>query len=57
VAQSGYQNAYGAMAGIASVVLVLWIPLYYWGKSIRHATWNWPVISYIHWKDDREVGE
>ncbi|KAJ3518801.1 hypothetical protein NM208_g14376 [Fusarium decemcellulare] len=55
--KSGYQVAYGTMAGIAAVVLVLWIPFYVWGKRIRHATWNWPFVSYIHWDDDREVGE
>ncbi|KAM5351598.1 hypothetical protein ACJ41O_004321 [Fusarium nematophilum] len=55
--QSGYQVAYGTMAGIAGAVLVLWIPFYVWGKKIRHVTWNWPLVSYIHWDDDREVGE
>ncbi|KIE00041.1 MFS transporter, partial [Metarhizium majus ARSEF 297] len=54
---SGYQNAYGAMAGISAGVLILWIPLYFWGKKIRHATWKWRVLSFIHWNDDREVGE
>ncbi|KPM40653.1 hypothetical protein AK830_g5891 [Neonectria ditissima] len=54
---SGYHNAFGAMAGISALVLVMWIPFYFWGKKIRHATWHWPVISYIHWDDDREVGE
>lgn len=57
VNNSGYQNAYGTMAGIASCILILWLPLYFWGKNVRHATWHWPVISYIHWNDDREVGE
>lgn len=57
VEQSGYQNAYGAMAGIAAAVLIMWVPLYVWGKKIRHVTWNWPIVSYVHWTDDREVGE
>jgi len=57
VAESGYLNAYGAMAGISAAVILTWIPLYFWGKQIRHTTWNWPIISYIHWCDDREVGE
>ncbi|KAH8196873.1 hypothetical protein TruAng_008955 [Truncatella angustata] len=57
VEQSGYLNAYGAMAGIAAAVLLMWIPLYIWGKAIRHTTWHWPLLSYIHWDDDREVGE
>ncbi|KAH7162693.1 major facilitator superfamily domain-containing protein [Dactylonectria estremocensis] len=54
---SGYQNAFGAMAGIAASVLIMWVPFYFWGKRIRHITWHWPLISYIHWDDDREVGE
>ncbi|KAK9421628.1 putative Major facilitator superfamily (MFS) profile domain-containing protein [Seiridium unicorne] len=57
VEQVGYLNAYGTMAGIAAAVLLLWIPLYIWGKAIRHATWNWKMLSYIRWEDDREVGE
>jgi len=27
------------------------------GKRIRHATWNWRLISYVHWDEDREVWE
>ncbi|KAI1082805.1 major facilitator superfamily domain-containing protein [Whalleya microplaca] len=57
VEEAGYTDAYGAMAGIAGFILLFWIPLYFWGKAIRHATWNWPFLSYIHWADDREVGE
>lgn len=54
---SGYQDAFGAMAGIAGGVLIMWIPLYFWGKKIRHYSWKWRVISFIHWDNDREVGE
>lgn len=57
VAQAGYLNAYGVMAAISAAVLLGWVPLFFWGKKIRHATWRWRVISYIHWSDDREVGE
>jgi len=57
VEKSGYQNAYGVMAAISAVVILMFLPLYWWGKKIRHVTWSWPVISYIHWDDDREVGE
>lgn len=45
------------MAGIAGAVLILWIPLYFWGKQIRHNSWKWRVISFVHWDNDREVGE
>ncbi|KAL6828593.1 MFS general substrate transporter [Trichoderma camerunense] len=54
---SGYRDAFGAMAGIAGGVLIMWIPLYFWGKKIRHYSWKWRVISFIHWDNDREVGE
>jgi Major Facilitator Superfamily len=57
IEKSGYVNAYGAMAGISAVVLLFWIPLYIWGKRIRHATWHWSITSYVHWDEDREVGE
>jgi hypothetical protein len=57
VAEAGYLNAYGTMAAISAAVLLCWIPLFFWGKKIRHVTWQWRVISYIHWSDDREVGE
>ncbi|KAL2129075.1 hypothetical protein VTI74DRAFT_8267 [Chaetomium olivicolor] len=57
VAEAGYVRAYGTMAAISAAVLLCWIPLYFWGKKIRHATWKWRVVSYIHWRDDREVGE
>lgn len=57
VAQSGYQDAYGVMAAISAAVIFMWVPLYVWGKRIRHVTWQWPVVSYIHWDEDREVGE
>jgi hypothetical protein len=57
VAQSGYQDAYGVMAAISAGVILMWVPLYFFGKRVRHATWSWPLISCIHWSDDREVGE
>ncbi|KAK0657330.1 major facilitator superfamily domain-containing protein [Cercophora newfieldiana] len=57
VEKSGYMNAFGAMAGISALVIVMAGPLFLWGKRIRQATWGWKVISYIHWSDDREVGE
>jgi hypothetical protein len=57
IAQAGYINAYSTMAAIAAVVILFWIPLFLWGKKLRHATWQWPIISYIRWNADREVGE
>ncbi|KAI3328911.1 MFS general substrate transporter [Xylariaceae sp. AK1471] len=57
IAEVGYLNAYGTMAAIAAAVLLLWIPLYLWGKPLRHRTWQWRIVSYVHWAKDREVGE
>ncbi|KAF9880023.1 hypothetical protein CkaCkLH20_02834 [Colletotrichum karsti] len=57
IEKSGYVNAFGAMAGVATAVLVMWVPLFVWGKTIRHESWRWPIVSYIHWSEDREVGE
>ncbi|RDL31070.1 Uncharacterized protein BP5553_09859 [Venustampulla echinocandica] len=53
----GYLNAYGTMAGISAAVLLCGIPIYIFGKEIRHRSWNWSVVKFVHWDDDREVGE
>lgn len=57
VDSAGYLDAYGAMAGISAAIILLWVPLFIFGKRIRGTTWKWPVVSYIHWDGDREVGE
>ncbi|KAJ0158942.1 hypothetical protein CTA2_10590 [Colletotrichum tanaceti] len=40
VEEAGYENPFGALAGIASAVLVIWVPLFVWGKTIRNEAWN-----------------
>lgn len=58
ISQSGYERAFGAMAGISGAVMLGWIPFYVWGKRIRHATWQWGFVRRMaHWHEDREVGE
>ncbi|KAF9696857.1 hypothetical protein EKO04_005704 [Ascochyta lentis] len=58
VQKSGYLNAYGAMAGISGGLIVLGVPFFIWGAKIRSATWQWaPVRKFVHWDEDREVGE
>ncbi|EME78795.1 uncharacterized protein MYCFIDRAFT_157527 [Pseudocercospora fijiensis CIRAD86] len=58
IEKSGYQNAFGAMAGISAAVLVCWIPFFVFGKRIRHASLQWPIIDRaVKWSVDREVGE
>ncbi|KAF5658717.1 major facilitator superfamily transporter [Fusarium heterosporum] len=55
---SGYTQSFGAMAGISGGVLLLWIPMYVWGRRVRQATWTWGFIEdLVHWHRDREVGE
>jgi hypothetical protein len=53
----GYLNAYGTMAAISAAILLFVIPLYMYGKRIRHSTWEWRVVKWVHWHDDRETGE
>lgn len=58
IAKSGYAGSFGAMAGISVAILILWVPMYYFGSRIRHATIDWPVMkNIIEWNEDREVGE
>ncbi|KAF5600898.1 transcription factor Pig1p [Fusarium pseudoanthophilum] len=53
---SGYANAFGAMAGISGAVILCWVPIYIWGRRIRHATWSWGYIEkFVHWNVDREM--
>ncbi|KAL3435988.1 major facilitator superfamily domain-containing protein [Aspergillus tetrazonus] len=55
--ESGYEAAFGAMAGISGGCLLFFIPLFFWGKPIRQAATKWPFLQFVFWKDDREVGE
>ncbi|KAH7145363.1 major facilitator superfamily domain-containing protein [Dactylonectria estremocensis] len=58
IAKDGYAGAFGAMAGITGGIILLGIPVYVYGKRIRHTTWNWGFIrNFAHWDEDREVGE
>jgi hypothetical protein len=46
------------MAGISAAILILWIPMYFYGKRIRQASIQWPIMrDLIRWDLDREVGE
>ncbi|KAK5132327.1 hypothetical protein LTR08_009162 [Meristemomyces frigidus] len=58
IAKSGYQNAFGAMAGISAAVLSMWIIFFVYGKRIRLASLQWPIIARsIAWHADRDIGE
>jgi hypothetical protein len=44
ITASGYPGTFGAMTGIMFGVVLLGLPLWYWGKQIRHVTAKWRVI-------------
>ncbi len=46
------------MAGIEAAILLGAVPFYFYGKRMRHASWEWAIIrKTVHWNEDREVGE
>lgn len=57
IERSGHAITFGALAGIQVAILIVWIPLYIWGKKIRHITLQWRIVKGTRWADDREVGE
>jgi hypothetical protein len=46
VKRSGYQAAFGEMVAIQTGVILLAIPLFFYGKQIRHKSAGWKVISW-----------
>lgn len=55
--KDGYAGAFAVMAAICFVVFAGWIPMYFWGKRLRHATYDWRLMRSVHWHVDRETGE
>ncbi len=45
------------MAAINGSVLLMAIPLYFYGKRIRHSSLEWRALRFVQWNEDREVGE
>lgn len=46
-----WQGSFGGL-------IILGVPFFIWGARIRSATWNWaPVRKFVHWDQDREIGE
>jgi hypothetical protein len=43
---SGYIGIYSTLAGIQFGTILLGVPLWYWGKQIRHATAKWKLIMW-----------
>ncbi|KAJ5380056.1 uncharacterized protein N7496_002484 [Penicillium cataractarum] len=54
---TGYMNSFGTLAGICAAVLIMWIPLYFWGIEIRAWILRSRIGKGIRWGEDREVGE
>lgn len=50
----GYQHAFGEMAGISAFFLVMFVPLYIWGKRIRQSSLGWRSTRLIRWDQDRD---
>jgi hypothetical protein len=46
IAKSGYSGAFGEMAAIQVGVMLFGLPLWYWGKQIRHASASWKVVCW-----------
>jgi hypothetical protein len=44
--RSGVSGFYGALAGIQFGTLLLGLPLWFWGKRIRHITAKWKLAIF-----------
>ena len=40
----GFGGAFGAMAGIQAALTLLGLPMWYYGKKLRHKSGGWKVI-------------
>jgi hypothetical protein len=43
---SGYRNAFGEMVAIQTGTMLFFVPLFIYGKKLRHISWGWKVISW-----------
>ena len=57
IESAGYSTCFGILAGINGAVLIMWVPLYIWGRRLRGWYMQLSVARYLQWKSDREVGE
>jgi hypothetical protein len=42
----GYKKAYGTLAAIAFCAILLWVPLFFFGKKLRFASAKWKLIMW-----------
>lgn len=54
IAESGYQNMFGAFAGISSFCLVLVFVFIFYGKPIRKHALEWKLVKALKWHPDRD---
>jgi hypothetical protein len=57
IAEMGYTKAYGTMAGISAAILILLVPIFFYGKRVRVAIHHARYMQWVKWNDDRETGE
>jgi hypothetical protein len=43
----GFARVFGTMAGIMFGIVLLGLPLWYWGKLFRHVSAKWKIIMTI----------
>ena len=46
IQRDGYGSAFGAMVGIQCGVMLFALPLWFFGKKIRHQSSQWKLISW-----------
>jgi len=46
IIRSGYEGAFGEMVAIQCGVMLLSVPLWYYGKKLRQISAKWKVISW-----------
>ena len=46
IIRSGYEGAFGEMVAIQCGVMLLGLPLWYYGKRLRHISASWKLISW-----------
>ena len=46
ITASGYAHTFGALAGIQCAIVLLGLPLWWFGKRIRNVTGKWKIIMW-----------
>ena len=54
IATSGLAIAMSEMAAITAFVLLLAIPMFFYGARLRKASLGWKVVGFVKWNEDRD---